>query len=240
MAVHTAAHHSSGQVLPFRESLTGDARHFVRHDAGRARSDRGRHRAAHHRLRTEGLRALRVGRHVVSADLGDHRADFRPPRRLLRAQAVRDRVDRRVHRGVGAVRRGQQHAVPRACARLAGHRRRDAGRHRVRLHSRSVPRLGRASALAGADEFGVRDCERGGAVARRLSHAVLRLALGVLCESAGRPAVAVFRLALPAASAACRARRQDAARLARCAADRGGARLAAVVRRVAAEAWRDA
>ncbi len=53
-------------------------------------------------------------------------------------------------------------------------------------------------------------------------------------------AVAVLRLALPAASAARRARRQDAARLARRRADRGCARFAAIVRRDCAEARRDA
>ena len=205
MAVHTAAQHSSSQVLPFRESLMAMlgisfVTMLVALDqtvVGTALPD--------HRRRTQGLRPVRVGRHLVSADLRHHRTHFRPPWRLLRTQTVRDCIDRRVHGGVRAVRPRQQHDVPRARARVAGHRRRHAGRHRVRLHRRPVPRQRRAPALAGPDEFGVRHRERDRAVARRVSHPVLRLAVGVLRESAGRRAVAVLRLALPAASSARRA-----------------------------------
>src|SRR6202048_722005 len=192
-----------------------DAGRFVRDHARRARPDGGRHRLADDRRRTEGLRSVRLGGDVVFADISHHRADFRPARRLLRAQAVRHRVDRRLYWGVDTMRRRAQYAVSRVRARPAGHRRRHARRHGVRLYRRSLPRFGRAVALAGADEFGFRHRQRHRAIAWRFSHAVLRLALGFLRQSARRSALAPFRLALSAASAADAARGAHTPRLAR-------------------------
>ncbi len=188
-----------GTSAPVPRIADGDARGLFRDHAGRARSNGGRHGAADYRRRTQRLRPVRVGRHVLLAHLRDHRAYFRPARRLLRPQTVRDRVHRGLHRRVRALRLGEQYAVSRARARTSRHWRRDAGRHRVCLHCRSVPGFSRAPSMASHDEFRIRYCECGWPVAGRDPDAILRLALRVLREFAGRLVVGVFRVAFPPA-----------------------------------------
>jgi len=93
---------------------------------------------------------------------------------------------------LGLVRFVQQHADVGAGARVAGDRRRHAGRHCLRLGGRSVSRCACAPALANHSQCGIWHCHVGGALARWFPDTVAGLALGVLCQFAGGRVVLVF------------------------------------------------
>lgn len=188
----------------FPPAVAGDPRRMLRRRHGGARPDRDRHGPADDRRRAEGLRSLRLGRHLVSALLDHRRADLRQARRRARPQALRPRRHPAVHRRLDAVRPGAGHAGTGAGARPAGHRRRHAGRHRLRHRRGSVPGAARTAALAGAAQRRLRPRQRLRPHAGRIPDRILGLALGILCQPAGGRREPVVRVALSAADPAQR------------------------------------
>ena len=164
----------------------GDLRGADGHaDAGGARPDDRRDRAAAHRRRPRRPDAVLVGLHRVHAHLDGHRAAVREARRRLRAQEPLPVRDRRVPARLCAVRcRAVDDAARRLPCRSGNRRGRPvpalAGRDREhRPAARPRP-------LAGADRCGLRRLVDHRARARRLHRRQHDLALGLLRESAGR------------------------------------------------------